>query len=54
MLSLEYLDGKTTTVSRKDLIEYLPQLNLSSLVKIQKKELSRNGNYDHEEFLGDC
>jgi len=54
MLSLEYLDGKTTTVSRKDLIEYLPQLNLSDLVKIQKKELSRNGNYDHEEFLGDC
>lgn len=54
VLSLKYLDGKTTTATRKDLIEYLPELNLSELVKIQKKELSRNGNYDHEEFIGDC
>lgn len=60
-LVVTYTDGRTTDATRKDLIEYLPQLDLAKVIESQDKEklekkldtIYENLVYGYNDYVGD-
>lgn len=52
-LIVTYEDGRKTDATRRDLIEYLPDLDLYKLVQTQNKELLEKKSKVYEEYIGD-